>query len=612
LHNKARKLTTLTILILLGVLLSPLAIEGTWASPNQDPSRQTVPPTLEPQAYMPSVTSNYPAPDQLQDNWQWDRPTWPLNGPFPSTFGTGSELEPSEVDSGAVPDPSPYPSEATQPQSPSALCRLGVDKVSRPLGVYHPQDLENLRAGWYFNWGTSMDPDEPNGIQFAQSVYVKQWKWNDGLALCDVDAPYAEPYTYTVKPAISTIRNIAAANPGSLWLLGNEIERRDWGTSNGGCSGQNEILPEVYAWAYHDIYTAIKASDPTARVANGSIIVPTPLRLEYMDRIWNEYLRRYRTHMPVDVWHIHSYLGPEKRDSWGIEIPVGIDADVGMFYFGGDWEKRILVNKDFSYIPDLVRDFRSWMKDKGQQNKPLIISEFGVSMPDWIMEGEFTPEKVRDEYMNPGLTFMLNTKDPNLGYPADEYRLVQSVWWWSLDGDGGSYEGGEFYQYFNGNLFWSGLGPPTHSPNGMGLSTLGNYWANYTSGLAENVNLRPLAVDGTAFSDTGEPVTATIRIQLSNSGNIAITQPFSVTVYADGDQPIGSVAVDHLEGCGQIAEAIVTWPSVDPGAYAIRVHVDSTGQIAEVLESDNELSGLILVGTYRVNLPLVLRAWPPG
>jgi subtilase family serine protease len=67
-----------------------------------------------------------------------------------------------------------------------------------------------------------------------------------------------------------------------------------------------------------------------------------------------------------------------------------------------------------------------------------------------------------------------------------------------------------------------------------------------------------------------------------------------------------------LEGCGQIAEAVVTWPSVDPGAYAIRVHVDSTGQIAEAVESDNELSGLILVGTYRVNLPLVLRAWPPG
>jgi hypothetical protein len=297
--------------------------------------------------------------------------------------------------------------------------------------------------------------------------------------LYDVDAPYAEPYTYTVRPSISDIKEIASANAGSLWLIGNEIERRDWGNWPG--QGQNEILPEVYAWAYHEIYTAVKDADPTARVANGSIIVPTPLRLQYMTRVWDEHFRRYGTLMPVDVWHIHTYLSPEKRNDWGIDIPAGIDADVGMFYFDGDWEKRVLVNKDFSYVPDLVRDFRAWMKERGQQNKPLIISEFGVCMPDWIMVGEFTPEKIRDEYMNPGLSFMLSAMDPDLGYPADEYRLVQSTWWWSLDGDWGDYDTGAFRQAFGGNLFWSGLGEPTHSPNPMGISTLGNYWISYTS-----------------------------------------------------------------------------------------------------------------------------------
>jgi hypothetical protein len=453
-----------------------------------------------------------------------------------------------------------------------------------------------------------MNPPEPNRIRFAQLVFVKQWKWDNGLVLCDVDAPYATPYTYTVSPSVSDIREIAITNPGSLWLIGNEIERRDWATSAGGCAGQSEILPEVYAWAYHEIYTTIKEADPTAQVANGSIIAPTPLRLQYMTRMWDEYVRQYKTYMPVDVWQIHVYLGPEKRNDWGIDIPAGIDADVGMFYFDGDGPKRILVNKDFSYVPGLITDFRAWMKERGQQNKPLIISEFGVCMPDWVLTGEFTPEDVRDEYMYPGLSYVLNTTDSALGYPADGYRLVQSTWWWSLDGDGGWYEGETFSQNFNGNLFWSGLGPPTHSPNPMGISTLGTYWISYVSTLTENVNLHPLmaVANPPAFSNGGEPVTVTLQVQLSNSGNIAVTQPFSVTLYDSSDQEIGSFVVNSLEGCGAVAEAFVTWPEVAPGVYDVRVFVDPTDQIPEAREDDNGMPALVLVATHRTTLPIVL------
>ena len=604
--NRVRRLTRLTVFVLLGVLLSPFAVAGTWASPAQNPHRQTVP-ELTPAAYMPLVLSHYSPPGPSVPDGRLVRRSWTLNGPFPPRLGMYAEPEWSQEDDGIRRDTAPYPDGVSQTQSAPPLCRLGMDVVSRPVDAYPYDSLARLRAGWYFNWSTSYDPPEPNGMRFAQSVFVKQWKWNDGLVLYGEDVPYAEPYTYTVRPAIPDIQNIAAANPGSLWLLGNEIERRDW-TSDGFSAGQNEILPEVYAWAYHELYTAIKDVDPTARVANGSIIVPTPLRLQYMTRMWDEYLRRYGEPMPVDVWHIHTYLGPEKRHFWGIEIPAGIDADVGMFYFDGDVTQCKLVNKDFSYVPGLVRDFRAWMKERGQQNKPLIISEFGVSMPDWVLPGEFTPEKIRDEYMLPALTFMLTATDLDVGYPADEYRLVQSAWWWSLDGDGGKYEGGTFYPAFNGNLLWSGLGPPTHSPNPMGVSLLGSYWTSYASTLTENVNLRPLRVGGSAFSAAGEPVTVTVRVQLSNSGDIAVTQPFSVTLYDGGDQQIGSFLVDSLEGCGATAEAFVTWPGVEPGAHAVRVRVDPTDQISEARENDNEMDGVVLVATYRVHLPGVLRS----
>lgn len=489
----------------------------------------------------------------------------------------------------------------------SPLCRLGVNQVNRPPSAYPSRDFNRLRAGWYFNWSTSLNPDRPNKIKYAQSVFVKQWKWNNGLVLYHRDAPYAQPYTYTISPSISRIKKIAVSNPGSLWLIGNEIERRDWGNSPG--EGQQEILPELYAVAYHEIYTAIKEADPTAKVANGSIIVPTPLRLEYMTRMWNEYLRLYGEPMPVDIWQIHVYLGPEKRNHWGIDIPAGIDAEVGMFYFGDGDPRNILVNKDFSYVPGLVRAFRAWMKERGQQDKPLFITEFGVSMPDWVLPGEFTWEKIRHEFLYPGLTFMLTAKDPELGYPADEYRLVQSVWWWSLDGDGGTYgRDGMFYQYFNSNLFWSGIGPPTHSPYSMALTPLGNYWIDYVSALPEEVNLRILSVwpDPLPFSD-GEPVTVTLRVQVSNSGNVPVSRPFSVALYHGADGEIGSFLVNNLEGCGDTADIFIVWPDVPPGVRSVRARVDPYNEILETREDDNEMSTLVLVPTWRVALPIVLK-----
>jgi hypothetical protein len=531
--------------------------------------------------------------------------------PVPDDYISAPILDTStdalETHVGVKPSPDNAPDALVGPP----LCRLGMDLASRPLEDYPETDLAKLRAQWYFKWGTLMNPPSPNGMTLAQSVWVKQWKWDNGLVAWSENAPYAEPYTFTVAPSYSMIKAIATANPGSLWLVGNEIERPDWGDAPG--QGQNEILPEVYAWAYHEVYTAIKEADPTAQVANGSVVVPTPLRIEYLTRVWDEYRRRYGVSMPVDVWHIHVHLGPEKRDHSGIEIPVGLDADVGMFYYGPGDIRNKLVNKDFSQVPDRLRAFRAWMKERGQQNKPLIISEFGVTMPDWVEPGEFTPEKIRDEFLYPGLDFMLGETDTDLGYPADDYRLVQSVWWWSLDADFGWYDGGEFFQGFNGNLFWSGLNDGFHAPHPMGITTLGNYFIDYVSPLAATVNLRPtlLMADPPPFSPQGDPVTVTLRVRLGNSGNVSVTQSFDVTLYEVIEESltlqIGSFNVDDLPGCGGVAEALVTWPGVAPGVHDVKVIVDSSGQIPESGEGDNELTARIVVGTSQINLPTVQR-----
>ena len=494
-----------------------------------------------------------------------------------------------------------------------AYCRLGVGGSQRPLTDYPVDLLASLRADWFINWlvAPSYLQHMPNDMRYAPSIYVKQWKEKNGnLVLVDWQAPYAEPYTYTIDPPLSTLAQLATQYPGRLWLAGNEIERRDWQTSGGGSAGQNEILPEVYARAYHDIYTTIKAADPTAKVANGSIILPSPLRLEYMTRMWDAYDDLYNAPMPVDVWQIHLYLLQEDDEDIGAGIPAGINATEGLYADLG-YPGNILINKDFSEVLPLVQAFRTWMKEHGQQDKPLILSEYGINFPDWVIEGEFDPEDVRNDYLVPTLQNLVDASDPTLGYPADDHRLVQSIWWWSLDWDAGEYDGGTFFQYYNGNLLWSGYNPSP--PHPMGLSTLGGYWIDaVAANLTEEINLKPMYLEpqSPVYAEAGQPVTVTLALQLANAGNVAVTQPFSVTLTdAASSQELGAFTVDGpVEGCGGWYKTTeVLWLNVTPGPHDVLVTVDDTYQIAETNESDNVATFTILVATHQVRLPVVLR-----
>jgi hypothetical protein len=78
------------------------------------------------------------------------------------------------------------------------------------------------------------------------------------------------------------------------------------------------------------------------------------------------------------------------------------------------------------------------MKDHGQQNKPLIVSEFGVLYKHPVCDGQpmFSFPFVQ-EFMINTFDYFFDTKDCDIGYPADECRLVQRWLWYSLD-DGSS------------------------------------------------------------------------------------------------------------------------------------------------------------------------------
>ncbi|MBK8046416.1 MAG: hypothetical protein IPK16_04350 [Anaerolineales bacterium] len=90
-------------------------------------------------------------------------------------------------------------------------------------------------------------------------------------------------------------------------------------------------------------------------------------------------------------------------------------------------------------VEQQIRLMRRWMADHGQQNKPLIITEYGILMPE---EYGFTPERV-GAFLRNSFDLFRTLRDPALGDPADDYRLVQRwVWYPARDS-----------RYRAGNLF---------------------------------------------------------------------------------------------------------------------------------------------------------------
>ncbi len=349
--------------------------------------------------------------------------------------------------------------------------RFGFDAGHDPAGYAVAQ----LHAGWYSDWWTNLDPSHPDSLTYVQLIHLQ--------AGAD---PY-DPAQVTLSPDRGTIAEIAAAHPGSLWLVGNEPDSLYAG---------NPILPEVYAIVYHDCYTFLKEVDPRAQVANGGIVQPTPCRLEYLDIVWDTYQQVYGGSMPVDVWNIHAFILREVYGSWGASTPPGVDPGCGIDY-------RVRDGDNIDIFRQNLIAFRQWMRDKGQQHRPLIISEYGVLWPDWFADEDgrtFPPIRV-SHFMTRTFDLFLGETYPDIGYPEDEYRLVQAWAWYSLSDD----------QYYNGYLFHS---------DSKDLSPMGQAYSDYTAALPDTPYI-DLTVQ--LWADSGplehliptvpeEPLTATLPV----------------------------------------------------------------------------------------------------
>jgi hypothetical protein len=306
----------------------------------------------------------------------------------------------------------------------SGNARFGFGVVQNPVEEY---SVSLLGADWYLGFGFRADPPPLFDLEYVQTIRLSQSGY------------------LTSQEAIETY---ARARPGTLWLIGNEPD----------APAQDCVTPDRYAELYHELYGIIKGADPTAKVAIGGVVQATPLRLQYLDMIVDEYDDLYGGMIPVDIWNVHAFILQEKKGSWGCQIPCGIEGvQQGMLYTIEDHDNMTIFHQQ-------IREFRIWMKEHGERNKPLIVSEYGILMPESLGFDEARVET----FMLATFDYFLDTKLNWLGYPEDDNRLVQAWNWYSLDDD--AFEGQEGHSH----LF---------DPDSKLLTPLGRAYRDYTSSL---------------------------------------------------------------------------------------------------------------------------------
>ena len=399
-------------------------------------------------------------------------PIWPPEVPAISQDRSGMVTF-NSLDSGSFFFP-PYLSENE---------RFGFDKTSG-------HDTTLLNAGWYIDWAANTNPSRPGGVEYAHHIMFKvDINTPDLCPNLDIHVPVPAQTHSQVFPTLTgtALINAVKLNPGSLWLISNEPDA----PYNG-----HAMQAELYAELYHHYYTTIKATDPLAKVAIGAVSQPSPMRMVYLDRILAHYRATYGVTLPTDLWNIHFYRLREVSCEWGVSNAP--------FIGGVGWELE-LTSRDMLSVRGFRRNlslFREWLRDRGYQNHPLIITEFGV-LPR--PELGFSNEEAA-KFMAEITEMMRTTTDPAIGYPADGHRLVQMWAWFSTR-----------YWNFGGDLF---------EEDNNNLTVIGEQFVHETSSrVTPYVDLQVISPEQPLVSDNTLQGTAYVQ----NRGNIS-SNPASVHI----------------------------------------------------------------------------------
>lgn len=505
----------------------------------------------------------------------------------------------------------PEPDAGTTATAPN--CRYGVTASEKGA-----DDVAAMKVGWV----VTFRPDEPSWLPPSTAhtpmIRLKQDRDENGRRLS----------TYTASPAFSesALGRLIRANPGAIWIVGNEVDRVFW---------QDDLMPEIYAVAYHDAYHFIKQTDPTAKVAVSGLVLVSPGRLQYLDKVMEAYRQRYGAPMPVDVWTFHAYIFPERNEESEefeghpdngrpVFASIANGTDPALAMKNPLWlrplEDRLALcqRADFwcIYEHDSVELFsqqvvamRTWMKASGYQNTPLLLTEWSLlhSYRD-TGNGEceiqdeygncFVPQRVT-RFMEDSVRYLENAVDPNLGYPLDNNRLVQQWAWFLLDDmDLGDFIAG------NPSLLVDPI-------NGS-LTQMGNKYRD----LIQQTTTQPNLVVEHVYADLADvdpqsgTATAMLRAKVRNNGNTPTTAPFEIKFFRDSGltQEIGRATVPAgLDGCA-VNDVVVEieWQDLEEGAYRYWVEVDGDNAVGSITPPSVE-SSVVLVNPVRIFLPTLQR-----
>lgn len=448
---------------------------------------------------------------------------------------------------------------------PSPNERLGFG-VTTDIALY---DVGQLHAGWYVNWGATSQTRNPAGLEYVQIIRVCDPQYRPNI--CS---------TPTYFPSGQALVDIVTNNPGTLWLIGNEPDR---------IYAQDSVHPTVYAQLYHELYYLIKSLDPTARVAIGGMVQATVVRMKWLDMVWSEYQRLYGTDMPVDVWNVHNFVLREVRagygpqcappgstdyGAWGADIPPGVPDNCGLWIEIDELDRMDLFRSQ-------IQRFRTWMRDHGQRDKELIISEYGIL---FNQELGYDLNRVRS-YLYNTFDYMMTATDASTGMPADGNRLVQRWAWYSLDDDS-----------FGWGTTWGAL----FDPDTRQITPMGEAFAAYAERyIVPYVDLRPKSITywltQPPLWDT-DPVGLHVEASYMNAGNTS-TAPFHVRFW-DGAPGAGSViATQSVPGLSARYEgqgtAAVDWLKVGAHGATLSFQIDSANEVSEWKEDNNSLATVI-------------------
>ncbi|MBI5878436.1 MAG: hypothetical protein HZB53_12375 [Chloroflexi bacterium] len=503
----------------------------------------------------------------------------------------------------------------------TANCRYGLTGQSPWTDWIVTQ---NTGVGWYLDFNVRYNYDAMPGAEYAQVIRIKQDR--------NIVTGYYSP-TYTVYPALADngLGAFIASAPGALWIVGNEPDRGPLVPTDTD-RVQDDTFPDVYAAAYHDVYQYIKSHDARAQVAVAGLVEVTPGRLNYLDQVWQAYQTRYGATMPVDVWNMHLYVLPETDHSGtqafgsasvakGTPLSLGKREGLSLQF---DAAAQQFCSNSLYYCwaqHDNIDEFkaqviamRTWMKANGQQNKPLILTEFGILWGDdrvawpnnpyncWVVDEYghcYTPERAA-QFLDRSFNYLNTAQDAGIGYPMDGNRLVQQ-WMW-----------------FHMNNGVNGLGhvsnivtataPYTFAPAGR------TFMADVTNPISfpQSINLLASSTRGLGSLPGGGSNNVQVSVGVMNNGSIAPSAPVSVEVYADlgRTQPLGSATVRGVRGCArQEYPTVVNFslPLTYTGMFSYYVRVDPGNLAGETTMSDNDTQGVVFIGSNFLWLPVIRR-----